>query len=177
LTPKYAIIKEKRRGNMHYERLMRHVAKRLKLVKVLKVYCHLASALAVAAFALLFRFYLNISLVSAVKYLCVLGVPFVLVSLLRRYIGAPRPYEVYDFFECRPKDSEKNSFPSRHAFSIFAIGVATWFVYPVFGSILLTLGLLMCVSRVALGYHFPRDVIAGSIIGVFSSVIGFLFLI
>lgn len=155
---------------------MRHVAKRLKLVKVLKVYCHLASALAVAAFALLFRFYLNISLVSAVKYLCVLGVPFVLVSLLRRYIGAPRPYEVYDFFENRPKDSEKNSFPSRHAFSIFAIGTATWFAYPVFGSILLTLGLLMCLIRVALGYHFPRDVITGALIGVISSIIGSLIL-
>ena len=118
---------------MHHERLMRYVAKRPKLVKVLKVYCHLTSSVAVAAFALLFRFYLNISPLSAVKYLGMLGIPFVLVSLMRRYIGAPRPYEVYDFFENRPKDSEKNSFPSRHAFSIFAIGVATWFVYPVFG--------------------------------------------
>ena len=162
---------------MHYERLMRHVAKRPKLVKVLKAYCHVASCVAVASFALLFRFYLNISLVSAVKYLCVLGVPFVLVSLLRRYIGAPRPYEVYDFFECRPKDSEKNSFPSRHAFSIFAIGVATWFVYPVFGSILLTLGLLMCVAMVALGYHFPRDVVSGALIGIISSLIGSIFML
>lgn len=161
---------------MHHERLMRYVAKRPKLVKVLKAYCHIASSVAVAAFALLFRFYLNLSILDSVKYLGILGVPFVLVSLLRRYIGAPRPYEVYDFFENRPKDSEKNSFPSRHAFSIFAIGVATWFVYPVFGSILLTLGLLMCVIRVALGYHFPRDVITGAVIGVISSVVGSLIL-
>ena len=159
---------------MHHEKLMRYVAKRPKLVKVLKALCHIASCVAVAAFALLFRFYLNVSPLSAMKHLGMLGIPFVLVSLMRRYIGAPRPYEIYDFFECRPKDSEKNSFPSRHAFSIFAIGVATWFVYPVFGSILLTLGLLMCVSRVALGYHFPRDVITGSIIGIISSVIGYL---
>ena len=161
---------------MHHERLMRSVAKRSGLVKLMKGYCHCASCVAVAAFALLFRFYLNISPITAVKYLCMLGVPFVFVSLLRRYIGAPRPYEVYDFFEYRPKDSEKNSFPSRHAFSIFAIGVATWFVYPVFGSILLTLGLFMCVIRVALGYHFPRDVITGAVIGVISSVVGSLIL-
>lgn len=159
---------------MHHEKLMRYVAKKPWLVKVLKALCHIASCVAVAAFALLFRFYLNVSPLSAVKYLGTLGIPFVLVSLMRRYIGAPRPYEVYDFFECRPKDSEKNSFPSRHAFSIFAIGVATWFVYPVFGSILLTLGLIMCIARVALGYHFPRDVITGSIIGIISSVIGYL---
>ena len=155
---------------------MRSVAKRPWLVKVLKVYCHLTSSVAVAAFALLFRFYLNVSLLSAVKYLGMLGIPFVLVSLMRRYIGAPRPYEVYDFFENRPKDSEKNSFPSRHAFSIFAIGTATWFAYPVFGSILLTLGLMMCFIRVALGYHFPRDVITGALIGVISSIIGSLIL-
>ena len=159
---------------MHHEKLMRYVAKRPKLVKVLKAFCHVASCVAVAAFALLFRFYLNVSPLSAVKYLGMLGIPFLLVSLMRRYIGAPRPYEVYDFFENRPKESEKNSFPSRHAFSIFAIGVATWFVYPVFGSILLTLGLVMCITRVALGYHFPRDVITGSIIGIISSVTGYL---
>lgn len=162
---------------MHHERLMRSVAKRPKLVKVLKAYCHIASSVAVAAFALLFRFYLNVSPITAVKYLCMLGVPFALVSLLRRYIGAPRPYEVYDFFGNRPKDSEKNSFPSRHAFSIFAIGVATWFVYPVFGSVLLTLGLLMCVARIALGYHFPRDVITGALIGIISSIIGSIFML
>jgi membrane-associated phospholipid phosphatase len=161
---------------MQHEKLMRYVAKRPKLVKVLKALCHIASCVAVAAFALLFRFYLNVSPLSAVKYLGMLGIPFVLVSLMRRYIGAPRPYEIYDFFECRPKESEKNSFPSRHAFSIFAIGVATWFVYPVFGSILLTLGLLMCLIRVALGYHFPRDVITGALIGVISSIIGSLIL-
>ena len=161
---------------MQHEKLMRYVAKRPKLVKVLKTLCHIASCMAVVAFALLFRFYLNVSPLSAVKYLGMLGIPFVLVSLMRRYIGAPRPYEIYDFFECRPKDSEKNSFPSRHAFSIFAIGVATWFAYPVFGSVLLTLGLLMCVIRVALGYHFPRDVITGALIGVVSSIIGSLIL-
>ena len=161
---------------MHHERLMRSVAKRPRLVKALKLYCHLASCVAVAAFSLLFRFYLNKSPLFAVKYLMMLGIPFVLVSLLRRYLGAPRPYEIYDFFEIRPKDSEKNSFPSRHAFSIFAIGVATWFAYPLFGSILLTLGLLMCMIRVALGYHFPRDVITGAVIGVISSLVGSLIL-
>jgi membrane-associated phospholipid phosphatase len=157
---------------MTHEKLMRKALGMPKLTKILKAYCDISSALAVAAFALLFRFYLNISPVFALKYLAVLGIPFVIVSLLRRYIGAPRPYEIYDFYESKPKDSEKNSFPSRHAFSIFAIGVVTLFAYPVFGSVLLILGVGLCLARVALGYHFPRDVIAGGLIGIISSLIG-----
>ena len=34
-------------------------------------------------------------------------------------------------------------------------------------------GILLAWSRVAGGVHFPRDVIAGALIGVFSGVIGY----
>ena len=158
------------------EKICRLVAERKKLTFVLREFCHAASAVAVAAFALCFRFYLNISPARAIEYLAVLGIPFVIVSLLRKYIGAPRPYEIYDFYEKKPKDSEKNSFPSRHAFSIFASGTLTVFIYPVFGAVLLVLGVAMCVCRVILGYHFVRDVLTGGLIGIVSSLIGMIFL-
>lgn len=158
------------------EKICRLVAERKKLTFVLREFCHAASAVAVAAFALGFRFYLNISPARAIEYLVVLGIPFAIVSLLRKYIGAPRPYEIYDFYEKKPKDSEKNSFPSRHAFSIFAIGTLTVFIYPVFGAVLFVLGVAMCVCRVLLGYHFIRDVLTGGLIGIVSSLIGMIFL-
>ena len=152
------------------------VATRRSLTRAMRGFCHVASAVAVAVFALNFRFYLNISPFCALKYLVVLGVPFVLVSIMRKIVGAPRPYEIYDFYEKKPKESEKNSFPSRHAFSIFAIGTITVFTYPISGAVLLFLGLLLCVCRVLLGYHFVRDVLCGGLIGVFSSLIGLIFL-
>lgn len=156
--------------------LCEKISRKTKLFRIMREGCHLISAITVAAFALGFRFYLNISPALGIKYLAVLGIPFCLVSLLRKYIGAPRPYEIYDFYEKKPKGSEKNSFPSRHAFSVFAIGTLLLFAYPVFGIVLLLLGVALCVCRVLLGYHFIRDVLAGALIGVISSLIGSIFL-
>ena len=161
---------------MEIREICRKVYVRRRLTFVLREACHLISALVVAAFALGFRFYLNISPTLGLKYLVVLAVPFAMVSFLRRYIGAPRPYEIYEFYERQPKKSEKNAFPSRHAFSIFAIGTIICFIYPAFGVALLLLGAVMCAFRVLLGYHFVRDVAVGGVIGILSSLIGVIFL-
>lgn len=57
------------------------------------------------------------------------------------------------------------SFPSRHTFSAFAIA-ASWFVasVPVAVVLLVAAGVL-AVCRVLGGVHFPRDVVAGALIG------------
>ncbi len=113
---------------------------------------------------------------SAIRLSLVCGIPFVIVSLVRRLINAPRPYELYDVFDTPPKKKEGYSFPSRHAFSVFAIGTALAFIYPIAATVILVLGALLSLSRVLLGKHFPRDVIAGALVGTVTSVIGMLIL-
>lgn len=112
------------------------------------------------------------------KLLLVSGVPFVVVSAVRRIINAPRPYELLcDVYELPPKKRQGCSFPSRHVFSAFSIGTALCFVRPMVGIIVIALGLLCAVSRVLLGKHFLRDVVAGAIIGAVTSVIGMIIMI
>ena len=41
------------------------------------------------------------------------GISFVLVTVLRKVINAPRPYEVFDVAPVIPKDTRGNSFPDR----------------------------------------------------------------
>jgi membrane-associated phospholipid phosphatase len=103
-----------------------------------------------------------------------MGAPFVLVTLLRRVIDLKRPYEVYGFYEEPPKDKKGRSFPSRHAFSAFSIGTLALRFLPIAGASVLFCGVLLSVSRVLLGKHFPRDVIAGALIGIATSVLGML---
>ena len=63
--------------------------------------------------------------------------------------------------------------PSRHVFSAFVIGMAFLHMNIVLGIIILIIGCLMAVIRVIVGVHFPRDVIAGAVIGILSGIIGF----
>jgi len=111
---------------------------------------------------------------SALRMLVVTGIPFAAVSLLRRLIDAPRPCELYRIEEKTAFHRGGASFPSRHAFSAFAIGTQMAFVYPIAAAAVLILGVIISISRVLLGRHFLRDVAAGALAGILGSVIGML---
>lgn len=101
---------------------------------------------------------------------------FVLLSEFRKKINAKRPYELYGFKPLIKKDTKGLSFPSRHVFSIFIIGGSIWVINRVLGSIILIMGLFLAIIRVITGVHFPRDVIAGAIIGFVCSMAMFIFI-
>ena len=87
------------------------------------------------------------------------------VCLLRGRVNSPRPYECCGFARLIARDGAGKSFPSRHAFSAFAIA-ASWFAAsaPV-AVVLLVAAVVLAVCRVLGGVHFPRDVVAGAFIG------------
>ena len=138
---------------------------------------YFACALAVFSFGfMLIQALLSVP-ITALMILLILGPPFVLVSLLRRLINAPRPYEAEDFSGPVPKKKSGRSFPSRHAFSIFAIGTLCLFFSLPLGVLTLVFGVFLCFCRVALGIHFVRDVLCGAISGILTSIIGALILL
>lgn len=159
------------------EKILRRVYENSTLTLVLKLFSHLVGAFSVAVFALMLVFYFKISISAALSYLASLGLPFAIVSAIRLLIDAKRPYQLYDFYDSKPKSKSGSSFPSRHAFSAFAIGTLALFTHTALGIILLVLGILMCACRVLCGMHFIRDVVCGAIIGAVSSVIGALILL
>ena len=113
---------------------------------------------------------------SALLYaLLVPGISFVLVTILRRAVNAPRPYTVFNTPPVIPKDTIGNSFPSRHTFSIFIIGMTFCACCPLpwSGPVVLALGCVLAALRVVGGVHFPRDVIAGAAAGIALGWIGF----
>lgn len=142
--------------------------------RVLKIASKAGVILTLPVAALLLYKSLSLSPISAAKLILITGVPFLLVTLLRKILDLPRPYEVYDFYETAPKEKRGQSFPSRHVFSITLIGTVACFVYPWLGAALLAVGVIMATARVLLGIHFIRDVIAGALIGALSGVIGVL---
>ena len=102
--------------------------------------------------------------------------PFVALTVMRLVINAPRPYELLEFYEKKPKNKSGRSFPSRHVFSVFVIGTVMIPTSAFLGAALLVLGAALGAMRVLLGVHFIRDVVAGALIGVLSGVVGLLVL-
>ena len=163
---------------MSYKDLLLSVKEKPRIVRLLKALDVLAVLLTVCSFAAVLIGAAVSDPVYAVKLMAVCGIPFVLVSLFRKILNAPRPYELFDdIYELPPKKKDGCSFPSRHVFSAFAIGTALCFIYPIVGAVILVFGVAMSISRVLLGKHFPRDVIAGALIGAVTSVIGMIIMI
>lgn len=102
---------------------------------------------------------------------------FVLMSFFRDRLNAPRPYEVFEMSPVIQKNTKGHSFPSRHVFSIFTIAVTFLACAgsPIFGIIVLIMGFALAYLRVITGVHFPKDVIAGLIIGIICGSLEFLF--
>lgn len=110
------------------------------------------------------------------RVLLVPAVSFVLVTILRRIINAPRPYEKFDIPPVIEKDTKGKSFPSRHVFSVFIIAVAIFYSHPGPGILIGMIGVAMAVIRVLGGVHEVRDVAAGAVIGLFCGIVGFYIL-
>lgn len=108
-----------------------------------------------------------------IRVILVPGISFILVSVIRHFINAERPYIKYDFIPLIQKEKKGDSMPSRHVFSAFVIGMACLYINLILGIVILAVGVIMAVERVVVGVHFPRDVVVGAIIGIVSGIIGF----
>ena len=154
------------------EKILRRVYASPRTTLALGIISRSAVVLSVMSYALILLHHFMIDKMDAVGIIVASAVPFVIVSILRRLINAKRPYELYNFYDVPPKKKTARSFPSRHAFSIFLIATLAFTVSPGLSIVLLLLGVSLSLSRVLLGVHFIRDVVAGALIGVVSGLLG-----
>lgn len=112
------------------------------------------------------------------KVLFVPAVSFVLVTIFRKLINRPRPYEAFGVTPVIKKDTKGHSFPSRHVFSATMIALTFMFHSPSFllGVIFLILSLLLAVVRVVSGVHYISDVVAGIVVAFVAAVLGYFVL-
>ena len=99
---------------------------------------------------------------------------FVILSLLRKKVNAPRPYEEWTIKPLLDRDSPGQSMPSRHVFSATIISMACLHASLSVGVILLVLSGLLGLVRVLGGVHFPKAVVVGYICALVWGVIFFL---
>ncbi len=105
------------------------------------------------------------------------GSGFVLLTLIRKLINKPRPYEVLDIVPIIKKDTRGNSMPSRHVFSMTEIAMTAFLISPVIGGILMIFSLCLACIRVIGGVHYPADVVAGIVSAVMWCGAGYMILL
>ena len=81
-------------------------------------------------------------------------------------VPVPRPFAL-GLGTAWVEQAANASFPSVHTSLAFAVALSVWRSGPRSGVALVLLGcaLLVAWSRIALGLHFPRDVLAGALLG------------
>lgn len=126
--------------------------------------------------ALLVTTYLQLGLSQQVGiYLFIPASGFVILSLFRKKINHPRPYETWDIRPLLDKDSSGQSMPSRHVFSATIISMAYFHAWTLIGMILLICSGVLALVRVLCGVHYPKDVLVGYVCGLLWGFLFFLF--
>jgi undecaprenyl-diphosphatase len=86
----------------------------------------------------------------------------------------PRPFAMgvgYDLV----KDGNTSSFPSNHTVAMFALATALFLIDKrLIGAISLVFAVLVGVSRVYIGVHFPLDILGGIVYGVALTLLFYL---
>ena len=125
---------------------------------------------------LLVTTYLKLGLGQQVGvYVLIPASGFVILSLFRKKINHPRPYETWDIRPLLDKDSSGQSMPSRHVFSATIISMAYFHAWTLIGMILLICSGVLALVRVLGGVHYPKDVLVGYVCGLLWGFFFFLF--
>lgn len=90
--------------------------------------------------------------------------------VLKQFFARSRPCITLEDVRLLAGCVDSYSFPSNHAVNSLAFAFSIGSVFRKLLWVLVPIGLLVCLSRVAVGVHYPADVVVGAIVG---SAIGF----
>jgi phosphatidylglycerophosphatase B len=128
----------------------------------------------VALFAALVVFLFATQDPRAVRIVVTCALSFVFCTVLRFALNKPRPYDEFAIHPLVRKDVHGLSFPSRHVFSAAVIAASLAYVNLPLGIAAYVLVALIAAVRVIGGVHYPRDVIAGILLGTACALMGYL---
>jgi undecaprenyl-diphosphatase len=85
---------------------------------------------------------------------------------LKRHLVRERPYVAHASVRCAAAPLDRYSFPSGHTLHAVAFTAIATHFFPELALFLVPFAVLVALSRVVLGLHYPSDVAAGGTIGL-----------
>lgn len=89
----------------------------------------------------------------------------VVYKVLKANLIRERPFITSSDILCGSPPMDRYSFPSGHTLHAVLFSILIMYYFPVLGWIVLPFAVLVALSRVILGLHYPTDVLAGAAIG------------
>ena len=86
-------------------------------------------------------------------------------KILKRKTVRPRPYQVHQVIRLGERPLDHFSFPSGHTLHAVMVTTLLGYIQPVLLLLMLPFTMLVAVSRMVLGLHYPTDVAVGALIG------------
>ena len=130
---------------------------------------HLGGARASISLCLLSALLPPVRLTTAALALVLLGATHVVVQLVKRLAVRDRP-SLRTVSTALIRAPDRFSFPSGHACAAMTLATVFAWTFPSLALPIVTLAMLVGLSRVLLGVHYPGDVAAGQAIAVLVSV-------
>lgn len=89
----------------------------------------------------------------------------VIYRLLKNVLVRERPYMTHAAIVCRGRPLDRFSFPSGHTLHAVSFTLIATASFPALALLLVPAAVLIALSRVVLGLHYPSDVVAGALLG------------
>lgn len=101
-----------------------------------------------------------------ILYLVVMGsIGTLIYKFLKNKTTRPRPYQVHQVIVLGEGPLDHFSFPSGHTLHAVMVTITLGYIQPLLLILMLPFTILVALSRMVLGLHYPSDVIVGAIIG------------
>ena len=141
------------------------------LTPIMKVITHLGDKGILWILVTLVLLYLRQTRKLGVRCMVSMVIGLVITNLiLKNWVARIRPYELIQGLECIVKKADDYSFPSGHTTNSLA---CAWVIFrrapKKWGVPALILAILISLSRLYVGIHYPTDVLGGAVIGIGSA--------
>lgn len=95
------------------------------------------------------------------------GIGTAIYKTLKHKTTRPRPYQVHQVIRLGERPLDHFSFPSGHTLHAVMFSTVLGYIQPKLLLVMAPFTVLVALSRMVLGLHYPTDVLVGAAIGVF----------
>lgn len=112
----------------------------------------------------------NVKLIG-LEALGALTISQIIVHALKRILSRERPYKIIEQLNTFGINLKDYSFPSGHTTASFSIATTIALNIPKLSIVVFVIAIIVGISRIYLGVHYPTDVTAGILLGIGTALV------